>query len=195
MSLIFLFTSFIVGTTSTIILLLATKKRHTAQQQQQQQQQGGRSLTCVQQRSYGSTGERADVHTTPTINQPKVSSEVEEEEGGISHLRTDSNIVESTHLMSSAIDTSRIQNLGPLPSVGFSHRDESGLSRFVVLVVFLLLSCLVVSCFYHFTICIHIENTLGTFQNDFRTLHSVLSCLVMFCSTSRDNTCRKKMAT
>lgn len=66
----------------------------------------------------------------------------------------DTEITASSQSVTSA--ESHMQVLGPLPGVDSLHKDEHGLTRFVILLVFLLFSCLVVSeqhtptCIYHF---------------------------------------------
>ena len=114
-------------------------KVNTKRKQPQRPESSSIMVQVQHRSSYGST--QSDVLPTPT------SGEQEERRSQQQDSCSSPAITESKEYMS--------QTLGPLPGGDMAGNvDKSGLTRFFVLLVFLLFSCLVVSVYVTFITCL-----------------------------------------
>ena len=124
-------------------------KVNTKRKQPQRPESSSIMVQVQHRSSYGST--QSDVPPTPT------SGEQEERRSQQQDSCSSPAITESKEYMS--------QTLGPLPGGDMAGNvDKSGLTRFFVLLVFLLFSCLVVSvCDFHYlSVCVKCDSVTLT---------------------------------
>lgn len=113
----FLLTAFVTGLVCVLVVVLDVKKRN------KRQQHNSASILRLQKSNYGTiTESTANINTNQAVTNNSNTNEV-------------------------SLESSTITQLGQVPSAGTWERDITGnyLSHFVVLILFLMFSCLVVS--------------------------------------------------